>query len=338
MRRVRVDLWFRAMLVLCVMHACAAPSTDREGTTTAAGAPRWSEWDRVKIAAAQVSIHTTTTVEEMVSFIDRAGEDGAQLIVLGEYILGEFPSDDPLEADAAGRVSEAARRNEIYVIVGGWEEFEPGAYAARQPRAFANTALVFDREGRVIGRYRKAHGAVGGVSRFCWPPLATDHEWLMLEGDTFPTFQLDFARVGIMTCYDGFFPECAGCLSLGGAEIICWINGRAGPVEPWLVQAAMFTNYCAMVSTNLAPGSGTMIGTWPATLLAHITEPGLHYISAEIDLKTLREYRANSRTFHQRKPAIYGALVEAHEPWTVYEPFGHVEPPVPPTPVRDDAP
>jgi predicted amidohydrolase len=157
----------------------------------------------------------------------------------------------------------------------------------------------------------------------------------MKEGDAFPTFQLDFARVGIMTCYDGYFPECASSLSLGGAEFICWINGRAGPVEPWIVQTDMFRNYCAMVTTNLAPSSGTMIGTWTATLLAHITESGVHYISADINLKILREYRANSRTFHQRKPEIYRAIVESHKPWKAYEPYGHVEPAVPPVPIED---
>ena len=96
----------------------------------------------------------------------------------------------------------------------------------------------------------------------------------------------------------------------------------------------MFRNYCAMVTTNLAPGSGTMIATWPCGILAHITETGSHYIVADIDLKTLREYRANSRTFHQRKPHIYGKITESHKPWEVYEPYGHVEPDVPPVVVK----
>ena len=290
----------------------------------------WAKWRTVKIAAAQVSIHTGTEGNEMVAFIDRAGSDRAQLIVLGEYILGTFPSHAPMKSERVRRVSEASRRNRIYVVVGGWEEFEPGAHAALKPRAFANAAIVFGRDGKIIGRYRKTHGAVGGTSPHCWPPLATDHEWVMREGDSYPTFQLDFARIGVMICYDGFFPESASSLSLGGAEIICWINGRAGPVEPFIVKSDMFRNYCAMVTSNLAPESGTMIGTWPAGILAHITESGNHYIVADIDLKSLREYRANSRTFHQRKPHIYHAITESHCPWKVYEPYGHVELPVPP--------
>ena len=52
-----------------------------------------------------------------------------------------------------------------------------------------------------------------------------------------------------------------------------------------------------------------------------------------IGLKTLRECRANSRTFHQRKPQIYNAITESHKPWEAYEPYGHIEAPVPEPPL-----
>jgi len=275
----------------------------------------WSQWETVKIAAAQVEIHTDSQIDRIVEFIDRAGADKAQMIVLGEYLLGPFYQDT---SPAVKRVADAAQRNHIYVVVGGWEEFQPGAYAAKKKNAYANTALIFDRQGKIIGKYQKTHKAIGGAPH-CWPPKGDEHEWLMKHGDGYPTFQLDFARVGIMTCYDGYFPESASCLSLNGAEIILWLNGRAGPVEEFVVQTDVFRNYCAMVSTNLGPGSGTMITTWPANTLAHITENGNHYISADLDLKNLRWYRANSRVHHQRRPELYNSITKPHQPWKVYE-------------------
>ena len=296
---------------------------------TKSSARHWSEWDTVKVAAAQVSIHTGTEGDELVEYINRAGKDGVQLLVLGEYLLGKFPNDNPLAAKVVKRASDAARENQIYVMAGGWEEYEPRALDTRITDGYANTVLIFDRDGEIVGRYSKTHGAVGGASKYCWPPATTDVEWVMKEGESFPTFQLDFARVGIMICYDGFFPESATSLSLNGAEIVCWLNGRAGPVEDFIVKSDIFRNYCAMITSNLAPGSGTMIGTWPANILAQVTEPGNHYIKADIDLKSLRERRANSRTFHQRKPHIYNAVTESHSPWEVYVPHGHVEAPVP---------
>jgi len=275
----------------------------------------WSEWSKVKIAAGQI-YNNSDSLDKMVEFIDQAGADGAELIALPEYILGPFkiPFDD---TDPIAKIAEAARRNRIYVAVGGWEEFETGAYAARKKEAYANTVVLFDRQGNIIGKYNKTHRAIGD-NPHCWPPKGDELEWLMKAGQGYPTFQLDFARIGIMTCYDGYFSESSSSLSLNGAEIILWINGRPGPIEPFVVQADMYRSYCAMVTTNQGTGSGTMIGTWPNAVLAHITEKGNHYISTEIDLKDLRWRRANSRVFHQRRPKIYGEIVKQHKPWEVY--------------------
>jgi len=179
--------------------------------------------------------------------------------------------------------------------------------------------LIFGRDGKIVGRFNKVHAAIGHYSPHNWPPKGDEDEWLMKWGDEFPVFKLDFATVGIMTCYDGWFPESAEILSLKGAEIVCWINGRAGPVGEFLVQTDMFRNFCAMIATNLGPGSGTTIGTWPTQILAKVAETGNHYISAEIDINTLRWRRKNSRVFHQRRPEIYGEIVKQLKPWEVYE-------------------
>lgn len=283
----------------------------------------WSDWETVKVAAAQTEIHTGKELEWILKNIERAGADHAEMLVLGEYILGPFVD---AESPNVAAVSQAAKKAAMYVVVGGWEELEPGGFAARKKGAYANTTLIFDRQGDILGRFRKVHPAVG-EGPYCWPPLGHEVEWLMQPGDGFPVFQLDFAKIGIMTCYDGYFPESAACLSLKGAEIILWNNGRAGPVEPWLVKADMFRNYCHLIATNLAPGSGTLIGSWPNVILAHVTETGNHYISAELNLKGLRTARVNSRVFHQRRPELYRTLVEKHRPWEVYGPHGFDIPP-----------
>lgn len=286
----------------------------------------WSEWESVKIAAAQVEIHTGHSIDVMEQYADQAAKDGAEMIVFGEYLMGPFFEDRGAGVD---RLAAAAKKHHMYIVAGGWEELEEGAFARLEPKNFANTVLIFGRDGEVVGRYRKVHAAVGEPPYF-WPPTGNEHEWLMEPGHGFPTFQLDFARVGIMTCYDGYFPESASSLSLNGAELILWLNGRAGPLEPYIVRTDMFRNFCAMVATNLAPGSGTMIGTWPESLLAHVEETGNHYIIADIPLKALREQRANSRMFHQRRPELYETMAQEHKPWEPYVPYGHVEPEVKP--------
>ncbi len=270
---------------------------------------------RVKVAAAQVEIHTGNEIDKAVEFIHKAGGENAELIVLGEYLLGPFYKDC---SESIKRISQAANKHNIYVIIGGWEEFEYGAFKAKKKNGYANTSLLFGRNGTIIGRYSKVHKAIGEPPYF-WPPKGTEAEWLMRTGNSYPIFDLDFGRIGIMTCYDGYFPESALILSLKGAEIIAWINGRAGPIEDYIVKADMFRNYCSIITTNLAPGSGTMIGMWPNSILAKVSQTGNHYISAELDLAKLRLQRKNSRVFHQRRPKVYNAIVQKHKPWEIYE-------------------
>ena len=80
-------------------------------------------------------------------------------------------------------------------------------------------------------------------------------------------------------------------------------------MEDFIVRSAMFQNEVAMVATNQAYGSGTMIGQWPAQILAACTEPKEGYITATIDLERVRKARQNSRNLQQRRPEVYGEIV-----------------------------
>ena len=275
----------------------------------------WKKFDKVKVAAVQMDAYAEGREQEMVEYIDRAGAEGAELVAFPEFILGAFFEDSN---DVIRAVAQAAKRNKIHVIAGGMDEYEKGAFQTLEKDAFSNTALLFGRDGKIIGKYNKNHRATGDNPHF-WPHKEDDVEWRMKAGDGYPVFELDFGRIGIMTCYDGYFAPGTEIMSLKGAELVVWINGRAGPIEPFIVQADTFRHYVAMVATNFHTGSGLMVCTWPGKILAHSTETGSQYISADIDLKTLRWRRANSRTHHQRRPEVYGEIVEEHEPWGVYD-------------------
>ena len=134
----------------------------------------------------------------------------------------------------------------------------------------------------------------------------------MKRGDDFPVFTFDFGKVGIEICYDGWFPEPARILSLKGAELIVWINGREMDVEDYILKSVMFQSHAAMISTNQSYGGGTMIGDvarWQPQILARAPDEKEAYISATVDLDQVREWRATSRNFQQRRPDDYGELV-----------------------------
>ena len=285
-------------------------------TTINAAPPARETTGFVKIAAVQISGYDKGELPrpdfdpaaKIVTYIDRAGKDGAQLVVFPEYVLGHIP----VPGDATKKIAAAASKNRIYVIVGCWESLPEEAYA--------NTALVFDRSGRIVGKYHKTHAAVDqyeGEPPWSKPPSnkdldwfkRNDPEWKMERGKQLPVFDLDFGKVGVMTCYDGWFPEPPRVLSLGGAELIVWINGRRGSVEDFIVRTTTFQSLVAMVTTNQAYGSGTMIGDWPAKIVARSPDRQEAYISATINLERIRQKRAHSRNFQQRRPELYQPLV-----------------------------
>ena len=273
--------------------------------------------DRVKVAAVQISGYDKGDLPrddldptaEIVRYIHRAGKDQAQLVVFPEYVLGHIPVPGP----ATQAIGAAARTQRIYVIVGCWENHSDGSYS--------NTALIFDRQGKIAGKYQKTHAAVDhfeGSPPWSQPPsgknrqwfLENDPEWTMQKGADLPVFDFDFGKVGIMTCYDGWFPEPARVLSLKGAEVIAWINGRRGMVEDFIVKSTMFQSHVAMITTNQAYGGGTMIGDGTVRILKAAPGREATYISATLNLSQLRRRRANSRNFQQRRPELYHQLTK----------------------------
>lgn len=271
---------------------------------------------RVKVSAVQVSGYDKTVnpeldidaVGKVIPYIEKAARDSAQLVVFPEYFLGRIsvPGKD------TERLSEVVSRNNIYVIIGCWEVFDD--------QSFANAILLFDRNGEIMGKYYKTHAAVDryeGEPAYRYPPeghdqqwfLENDPEWKMKKGQEFPVFELDFATIGILTCYDGWFPEPFRILSLKGAEILVWPNSRFGMVEDYIVKTAMHHNTVSMICANQAYGSGTMITEWPNKILEICTKEGEKYISATLDLKKLRQARKVNRNAQQRRPGIYQEIL-----------------------------
>ncbi len=313
--RVSLIFWHRRWNLLpLVLAIFALTGTGLSEQQT--GQPPAPQPDQVKVAAVQLTGYTKgfqpranyDPSAAIVDYTNRAAADGAQLVVFPEYHLGRIHVPSPVTE----RIGRAAAAHSIYVIVGCWELLEN--------EEFANAALLFGRDGRLVGKYYKTHAAVDqyeGEPPYSRPPsgrdrqwlIENDPEWIMKRGDQFPVFELDFGKVGIATCYDGYFPETFRLLAVNGAEIIVWINGRHGRIQDFMVRATMFRNEVSMICTNQAYGAGTMIAQWPTSILAECTEAKEDYITATLDLGRLRTVRARSRNAQQRRPEIYADLV-----------------------------
>jgi N-carbamoylputrescine amidase len=104
------------------------------------------------------------------------------------------------------KLQEVAKRLGIVLVVPFFEEALPGVYF--------NTAVVYDRDGTYLGKYRKNHIPEGPqyLEKYYFTP-----------GDLgYPIFKTQFGTIGIGICWDQWFPEVARILALQGAEILLY--------------------------------------------------------------------------------------------------------------------
>jgi len=155
------------------------------------------------------------TLQETTNKIEEAGKHGAQLIVLQELHQTEYfcQSEDTkffsyansFEEDIA-YWSNVAKENNIVLITSLFEKRTAGLYH--------NTAVVFEKDGSVAGKYRKMHipDDPGFYEKFYFTP-----------GDLgFEPIQTSVGKLGVLICWDQWYPEAARIMTLKGAEILIY--------------------------------------------------------------------------------------------------------------------
>jgi predicted amidohydrolase len=167
-----------------------------------------------------------------VPLIEEAARQRADLVVLGETLTyaGTGLAFEQVAESVPGPSTEffgrLAQTHDLHIVV---------PIVERDGHLIYNTAALVGPDGRIVGKYRKVTLPRGEYDR----GVAPGHEY--------PVFQTRFGKVGIMICYDGFFPEPARQLSLNGAEVIAF------PVwgcNPRLAAARACENHVYIVSST----------------------------------------------------------------------------------------
>ncbi|MEO6184100.1 MAG: carbon-nitrogen hydrolase family protein [Verrucomicrobiota bacterium] len=288
--------------------------------------------DTVRVAVAQMTIKPSElkpgqdTVDALLPWMRRAVAEKADLLVLPEYLLGAFHLPDAL----TDKLCREAKGLNLNVIVGGWE-YLPGTKIQHppEPGTYANSVLVVSRDGKIAGKHHKMHSAVAPNSPYNWPPEPGERgEQTMVRGDENGVVDLDFGRIGLVTCYDGYFFESFQMASLRGAEVLVWVNSRPGMVEPHIIKTASFITCTHVVAVNQSVGCGSAICTYPGWAMAAVADKQGEdaFIVANLDLAEIRKQRLNNRMLHQRRPEIYTPLAQSWKPWEAYpdlKPFNY---------------
>lgn len=148
--------------------------------------------------------------------IREAKAQGAQLVLLQELHAGLyfcqsenhefFDLAETIPGGSSQLLGEVAKELNIVLVASLFERRAPGLYH--------NTAVVFETDGRIVGKYRKMHipDDPGFYEKFYFTP-----------GDRgFTPIDTSVGRLGVLVCWDQWYPEAARLMALAGAELLLY--------------------------------------------------------------------------------------------------------------------
>lgn len=171
---------------------------------------------KVKVGLVQMSCakEVQPNVEKAIKGIREAAAKGAQIVCLQELFTSLYFCDvedydnfllaEQIPGPTTDTLSKVAKELGVVIIASLFEKRVEGLYH--------NTTAVIDADGSYLGKYRKMHipDDPAFYEKFYFTP-----------GDLgYKTFQTKFAKIGVLICWDQWYPEAARITSLMGAEIL----------------------------------------------------------------------------------------------------------------------
>ena len=174
-----------------------------------------------------------------------------------------------------------------------------------------NSAQLIDRDGRILGTYRKSH-LYGEVDTSTFEPG---------DGD-FAVFGLDGINVGVLICYDVEFPEAVRALALAGADLVAVPTALMRPYEivaRTVVPSRAYENQVYVAYANRSGQEGGLAYCGESCVVGpdgvDLTRAGSgdELLLAEIDPARLASSRADNTHLGDRRPELYGALTHRED-------------------------
>jgi N-carbamoylputrescine amidase len=260
--------------------------------------------------------------EKAAGRIREAASQGADIVCLQELYLSTYFCDtenydhfrlaESIPGPTTVELQKLAAELRVVIIASLFEKVDAGMYF--------NTAAVIDADGTYLGKYRKNHipDDPGYYEKFYFSP-----------GDSgYQVFNTKYARIGVLVCWDQWYPEAARITSLMGAEIlfyptaIGWASTQADDVnqeqfQAWqtIQRSHAIANGVHVVSVNRT-GKEKEMKFWGASMVvnpfgtmlyeAPHDEEAVHV--AEIDLSLSDFYRSHWPFLRDRRVDTYSPI------------------------------
>ncbi|MCX8157156.1 MAG: carbon-nitrogen hydrolase [Verrucomicrobiae bacterium] len=259
----------------------------------------------------------------------RAARDGAQILCTQELYRSpyfcqsedarHFALAEPIPGPSTAAWQKLARQLRVVVVASLFERRAPGLYH--------NTAIVVDADGTLLGRYRKMH--------IPDDPLYYE-KYYFTPGDLgYRAWATRYGKIGVLICWDQWYPEAARLTALQGAEIlfyptaIGWHPAEKAAVgqrqhEAWetIQRAHAIANGCYVAAVNRVgherPAGGDGLEFWgqsfvagpDGAVLARAAVDKPENLVVTVDLGRLDEVRTAWPFLRDRRIDSYGPLTQ----------------------------
>jgi len=192
-----------------------------------------------------------SSLSDTITGVREAAKQGAQLVLLQELHAGlyfcqredfkHFEMAEPIPGPTSKIIADLAKELGVVIIGSLFERRTAGIYH--------NTAVVFEKDGSIAGKYRKMHipDDPGFYEKFYFTP-----------GDSgFMPIDTSVGRLGVLVCWDQWFPEAARLQALAGAELL------------------LYPTAIGWVPTHEKEEQGRQLDAWVTIQRAHAVANGL---------------------------------------------------------------
>lgn len=243
--------------------------------------------------------------------VDKAANNGADLIVLPEYVdfigsnVDKYSLAESIPGPTSMRMAEKAKERAIYLHGGSILE------KAGNGRVF-NTSVFINPDGEIIAKYRKIH-LYDATFKERYEVTESD---ITIPGDEIETANTIFGKIGLTICYDLRFPELFRLLALRGCKVI--VVPAAFPLytgaHHWeiLLRARAIENQCYIVAAAqhgntpidiVQYGKSMIIDPWGTVIASSQEKVG--FIIQDVDFDYLENIRRSLPSLEHRRPDVY---------------------------------